>query len=124
MSSEYSPESQYNKFISNLEKTHDNYDVGIFNAPTTLGEYTNSPSMISLNTRSYRYDPNETIHHEFGHGSYSPLLKNNDEWSGLYSVIKHNDNLIGDAKNNLLPDARLYDTDKYINYITDPDELR
>lgn len=118
----YNPNDQYHRFISNLKKTHNNYQVGIFNSNNTYGMYSYEPSRISLNAKSFYYDPDITIHHEFGHGAYNRMHKDKDEWSGALSVIKHNDNLIGDASKQLLPDHNL-SPDK-IRYFTDPNELR
>ena len=120
--SKYSPENQYSKFLQNLEKVNDIYDVGIFNKNLTFGSYQYDPSIISLNARAHSYDPNITIHHEFGHGAYSYHNKTDDEWSGVYSVIKNNEDLIGDASKHILKDVNL--SDEYREYITDKDELR
>lgn len=117
------PNRQYYKFLNALEKLHNNYEVGIFNSPTSRGQYSHNPSRISLNVKSFMYDPNITIAHEFGHGIYSPWFKNSDDLSAIQSIIKHNDNLIGDASKHLLPEADIYDV-KDINYFTNPNELR
>lgn len=117
-----SPNDQYHRFISNLIQTHNNYQVGIFKSNNSFGKYYHEPPMISLNAKSFYYDPDITIHHEFGHGAYSPIYKDIDEWLGALSVIEHNDNLIGDASKQLLSDHNLYPDE--IGYFTDPNELR